>query len=65
MTISVTLPDGKNLLFTKGEKGVEKLFITDLGEVVVISATSITKFGNCQYIAEYDKKEEKEKDIKA
>jgi len=60
MTISITLPDGKNLLFTKGEKGVEKLFITNLGEVVVVSSTSITKFGNCTYVAEYDKKTEKD-----
>jgi len=57
MTISITLPNGKELLFTKGEKGVEKLFITDMGEVVVVTGKTVTKFGNCVYVAEYATKD--------
>lgn len=60
MTISVTLPSGKEILFTKGEKGVTKLFTTTAGEVVVVTGSTVTKFGNCAFICEYTKKAEAE-----
>jgi len=59
MTISLTLPNGKELLFTKGEGGVEKLFVTEIGEVVVVTSNLVTKFGNVPFVCEYPTKEEK------
>jgi len=58
MLITVLLPDGKELSFAKGEKGVTKLFITNHNEVVVCYEDKILKFGNMPYTTEFDRKDE-------
>jgi len=65
MTIVITLPNGKELTFSKGSKGVDKLFVTNLGEVVVVTGKTITKFGGCAYVCEFEKKADKDEDIEA
>lgn len=60
MTISVTLPSGKELLFTKGQGGVIKLFTTNNGEVVVCTKTSVNKFGNMPFHVEHERDEDKD-----
>lgn len=50
MNATITLPNGKEIELVKGQDGVEKIFPSDQGELVVVYAERVVKFGNYPYV---------------
>jgi len=60
MNATITLPSGKELEIVRGEGGVEKLFTSTTGELVVVYSDRVAKFGNYPYVITQDRKKAEE-----
>jgi len=57
MQAKVTLPDGKDVTFTKGKNGVDKLFFAEGKGLVVVTADEVLNFINMPTTMSFERKE--------
>jgi len=56
MEATITLPDGKELIYRKGEKGVDKMFLSkETGALVIVTKDETLSFINYPIAISYQK----------
>jgi len=64
MIANVELPNGSVLSFSKGEKGVTKLFTNvTKSTLIVVYVDKVLNFANYPFTLEYERKQKEDEDI--